>query len=156
MQCLLLTVGDNKFQYLDTGEKEYLKRLKHYCPTHIESVKSVKMTSGRTSKTILKDEADFIRKRIKPNDYVVALDQSGHMMDSDDFARTICHWEFQGIQRMVFLIGGPLGLDDTLVKEANFVLSLSKMTFMHEMVRLIFLEQFYRAWTILRGEKYHR
>ena len=98
----------------------------------------------------------MIQKRLKANDFVVALDRSGRMMDSEDFARIVCHWEFQAVKRLVFIIGGPLGLDHTFVKKADFVLSLSKMTFMHEMVRLIFLEQFYRAWTILRGEKYHR
>ena len=156
MHCRILTVGENKTNYLQEGESEYLRRLKHYCPTTIESVKSEKKLPHRAGDDILHREAVSLLARIKTGDYTVALDQKGEMFTSEAFANTISNWQNQGIKSLVFVVGGPLGLGGEVFKRANTVLSLSKMTLMHEMVRLVFLEQFYRAWTILRNEKYHK
>ena len=111
---------------------------------------------GRAEGEILSLEGNAFRRRLASEDYLVALDRSGKQYRSEGFARWLDQLSGQARGRICFVIGGPLGLSKDLIDRADHVLSLSRMTFTHEMSRLILLEQIYRAMTILRGEKYHK
>lgn len=142
--------------YLVEGEAEYLKRLRHYARVELRSVRSEKITEKRSAKEILCIEANRLMRKIPRGDMVVALNRRGKEYDSEELASKISEWQNRSTKGVVFLIGGPWGLADDVLNRSDLVLSLSKMTFTHEMVRLILLEQLYRSFTILRGEKYHK
>ena len=156
MRLKIITVGENRVSYLLSGEREYLKRLRHYCSIEIESVKGEKIKEGRPLDEILEREATRLRKLIKANSIKVILDVSGKEFTSPGLAEKISTWRNKGTKNLIFIIGGPLGICPYLREEADVVLALSKLTFPHEMVRLILLEQLYRTFTILRGESYHK
>ncbi len=156
MRVKVITVGENRVSYLLNGESAYLKRLKHYCSIAIESVKGEKIKDGRPVHEILEREALRLRKLISRNSITVVLDPLGKEWSSPGLAEKISSWKNQGTKNLIFIIGGPLGICPSLREEADVILALSKLTFPHEMVRLILLEQLYRAFTILRGEKYHK
>jgi len=142
--------------YFLEGEADYLKRLKHYSRVEIQWVRSEKIVGSRSTDEILSVEGERLMNKIPPDSTLVALDRRGKGLTSEGLASMILKWQNRSIKEVVFLIGGPLGLSNTLLSRADVVLSLSKMTFTHEMVRLILLEQLYRSFTILRGEKYHK
>ena len=156
MRLTVIAVGENKVNYLSEGEADYLKRLAHYCKVEIHCVKDEKVKGGRSPERIRESEGDRLMRQIPKSGTVVALDHHGRIFSSEQLARQIATWQNRGIHQAVFLIGGPLGLSDDVLSRADLVLSLSKMTYTHEMVRLILLEQLYRSYTILRGEKYHK
>ena len=154
MKIRIVTVGKNKNPYLIDGESDYLNRLKRYCPIEIYSTKS---GCGKKSPgEIMKEEAKNLFTVNLSGAFVVALDRTGKELDTIRLSQKIQKWQNQGIQDLVFLIGSAWGLDQTLLKKADFVISLSKLTFQHDMVRLILLEQLYRCFTIIQGEKYHK
>ena len=154
MKIRIVTIGKNKIPYLIEGEKNYLSRLKRYCPIEIYGTKSGfgKKSPGE----IMKEEAENISAMNLDGAFVVAVDRTGKELDTIELSQKIQRWQNQGVQDLVFLIGSAWGLDQTILKKASFILSLSKLTFQHDMVRLILLEQLYRCFTIIRGEKYHK
>lgn len=155
MTIELLTIGKTKTRYVSEGIEEYLKRLKHYIPYDIVCLPDVK-NAGKMPKEEQKEaEGQLLLKRLSPSDYVVLLDERGRQFTSPGFADSLQAMMASGRKKLVMIIGGPYGFSKPVYDRANELLSLSKMTFNHEMVRLFITEQIYRAMTILRGEPYH-
>lgn len=155
MNVELLTIGKTKSKFVAEGLEEYLKRLKRYLPYFIMELPDVK-NAGRLSKEEQKEtEGILILSKLSPSDHVVLLDERGKQYTSVEFADKIQGILATGKKRLVMIIGGPYGFSKPVYDRADELLSLSKMTFNHEMVRLFITEQLYRAMTILRGEPYH-
>ena len=151
----LILIGKTKSKFLLDGENEYQKRLKHYCKFSELIITDVK-NAGKLSKKELKEkEGNLILESIKNSDYVILLDDKGLALTSVDFAEFLNKKMVSSTNELVFVVGGAFGFCESVYKRAYTKLSLSKMTFSHQMVRLIFKEQLYRAFTILKGEKYH-
>ncbi len=131
-------------------------RLKHYCKIELQSVREEKIRSNDSPARILRLEGERLLSKIDRDTFLVVLDKAGKSLDSVEFSHQIEQWQNRGTRKVIFMIGGPLGIDETVKQRANLILSISRFTFTHEMVRLILLEQIYRAFTILRGEKYHK
>lgn len=146
--------GKTKEQYLEEGVGEYLKRIGRYVPLHCITVPDPKVSGKAGQETVKKAEGEQILKRIGQSEYVILLDESGMMFGSAGFAKYL-----EGLEgrtgHVVFVIGGAYGFSKEVDNRADAKLSLSRMTFSHQMVRLIFTEQLYRALTILKGEPYH-
>ena len=154
MKIVLIVVGSTKEQYLIDGLFRYQKRIKHYIPFEILEISTKQV--GNTPKNSLKIlEGKNILKKLLPSDHVVALDEKGVTFTSLKFADKIQSWMSRGIRRLIFIIGGPYGFSDDIYARANEKISLSNMTFSHQMVRLFFAEQLYRGYTILNNEPYH-
>ena len=154
MDIALIAVGKTATGYVREGIEEYLKRLKHYIPFTMETVPDVR--GGKLSEEQQKRlEGERILSLIRPADRVVLLDERGSEYTSEKFAERIQKDMASGLKRLVFVIGGPYGFLPEVYGRADGKLSLSKMTLNHEMVRMFFVEQVYRAMTILRGEPYH-
>lgn len=148
-------IGKTAFSYLDEGMELYTKRLVHYTDLTLEIIPDVKRTAT-TSPDKLKDlEADAFLKKIGPRDAIVLLDENGKTFSSEKFAAQVQKWMQSGDKNIVFIIGGAYGFGNSLYDKALMKISLSEMTFSHQMVRLIFLEQLYRAFTIIKNEPYH-
>ncbi len=156
MKITILTVGKNKVAYLLDGEAEYLKRLKHYVQIRIESITPEKITRNIQVEQILQKESMKLLSKIPKNGIVIVLDQRGKQLTSEALSEQLQSFQNQSVSELYFVIGGPHGLHESVRTRAAKVLSLSKMTLMHDMVRLILFEQIYRAYTILAGEKYHK
>ena len=151
----VIVVERSRMSFLRKAVELYFDRLSHYTNLEWIEVKSVRHTKGMETDTILKKEASLIRKRIGPRDYVIVLDRNGKSYSSEAFASHL--QELFGLGRPIsFLVGGPLGLDRELLNIANEKISLSPMTLTHEWSRALLLEQLYRAFTIIRGENYHK
>lgn len=153
MKFTIWAIGKTDEKYLEDGINKYLLRLKHYCKFEYEEFKDVK--SGQTSEDTLKREAELILSKLKKDDVLILLDEKGMMMNSVEFAECINKWQIQSLKNVIFLIGGAFGHHKLIRERANQMISLSKMTFSHQMVRLFLTEQIYRAFTILKNEKYH-
>lgn len=155
MEIILLAVGKTGIPYINAGLDDYLKRLRHYIRVSLMVVPDVR-SKGRLSEELQKEaEGEKILGMLQPRDYVVLLDERGFEADSDGFALFLQKQMASGLKRLVFVVGGPYGFSQAVYQRADRKLSLSKMTLNHEMVRLFFVEQVYRAMTILRGEPYH-
>ena len=155
MKVKLIVIGKTKSKFLLDGENEYVKRLKHYCKFSELIIPDIK-NGGKLSKKELKEkEGNLILASIKNSDYVILLDDKGLELSSTDFAEFLNKKMVSSTNELVFVVGGAFGFSESVYKRANTKLSLSKMTFSHQMVRMIFKEQLYRAFTILKGEKYH-
>jgi 23S rRNA (pseudouridine1915-N3)-methyltransferase len=155
MKFTLILVNKSKDDYLDKGFKEYENRLKHYAKFEtqiLELPKKLKFPSVDVQKV---EEGKMLLSRITSNDYLVLLDESGTLLSSKKFSIQVQKWQNSGLSSIVFVIGGPYGFSEKVYTRANFQLGLSKMTLTHQMVRLFFIEQLYRAHTIIKGEKYH-
>ena len=155
MNIRLINIGKTTVPYLKEGELEYEKRLKHYLKFERIDLKELKSSKKQSHEILKKNEAELILKIIKPNDVVIILDEKGDHYTSEDFSKWLNKKEITGLKQMIFIIGGAYGFDKSIYDRANEKLSISKMTFSHQMIRLLFLEQLYRAKTILNGEKYH-
>ena len=153
MKISIWCIGKTDEKYLIEGVDKYLQRLKHYTKLDYEVFKDVK--PGQTSEETLKREADLILAKLKADDTLILMDEKGEMYDSVKFAGYIEKLQVQAHKHGVFLIGGAFGHHSTIRARANYMISLSKMTFSHQMVRLFLVEQIYRAFTIIRNEKYH-
>lgn len=129
----------------------YIARLSHYCKFNLVEVESGKGDESQ----IRKKESESILKRVGEKDVLALLDEKGKEFSSVEFAKTVSHYQNISTKNLVFVIGGAYGFSDEVYKRANLKMALSKMTFPHQLVRIIFLEQLYRAFTILKGEKYH-
>ncbi|MBG15852.1 MAG: 23S rRNA (pseudouridine(1915)-N(3))-methyltransferase RlmH [Crocinitomicaceae bacterium] len=155
MKIKLIVVGKTNVKYLKDGENEYEKRLKHYVKFEELVVGDVKNARNLNHQELKKKEGSLILSKIENIDFVVLLDDKGKMFSSYEFSNFIDQKILRSTKSLVFVVGGAFGFSDEVVKRANIKLSLSKMTFSHQMVRMIFKEQLYRAFTILKGEKYH-
>ncbi|MDY5024217.1 MAG: 23S rRNA (pseudouridine(1915)-N(3))-methyltransferase RlmH [Candidatus Egerieousia sp.] len=155
MKITLITVGKTAFPFIEEGIMVYQKRLAHYCAFTRNEIPELKGVSALTKEQIKEREGELILKNIKEQDNVVLLDERGTHFDSEGWAEELRKREIYGGKDMVFVIGGAYGFSQGVYKRANQMLSLSKMTFSHQIIRLIFMEQLYRAFTIIRGEPYH-
>ena len=152
----IIVVDRTRSPFLMEGEKFYLERLRKYAQVDWIEVKPVKISPGRPAWEILAAEGERLSKKLAQRDYSVCVDRSGNQYDSKRFAKWLTSLVESGEQWVSFIIGGPLGLSKDILHRSREVLSLSQFTLTHEMSRLILLEQLYRAFTILRGEKYHK
>lgn len=155
MKITLLALGKTEEKYLRDGIEKYLKRLKHYIRFEIIEIPELKNTRNLSEDQQKGKEAELIKKYLSNGDHVVLLDEKGEELSSSQFAAFINRKMLGSIQNLVFIIGGPYGFDNSIYTMASGKLSLSRMTFSHQMVRLFFAEQVYRAFTILKGEPYH-
>lgn len=155
MKITFLVIGKTEESYLKEGIEKYLKRLKHYIKFDLVEIPELKNTKNLTEDQQKVKEAELILKNINSTDYIVLMDEKGQEFSSVQFSGYINKKMLSSVQNLVFIIGGPYGFDTNLQTKANEKLSLSKMTFSHQMVRLFFVEQVYRAFSILKGEPYH-
>jgi 23S rRNA (pseudouridine1915-N3)-methyltransferase len=155
MRITFLTVGKTDDAYLRDGIEKYIKRLKHYTKLEMIDLPELKNTKALSEEQQKAREAEMILKKISPLDHVILLDENGAGYTSKEFAGYIDRRAIAGTPNMVFVVGGPYGFDAQVYQRANDKLSLSRMTFSHQMVRLFFIEQLYRAFTIIKGEPYH-
>lgn len=154
MKVEVWAIGKTSEPYLETGIAIFEKRLTHYLPFlwQVWPAVKVKTTDGQLMRN---EEAKLILAKLNPDDYLVLLDERGEQFSSVAFSRWMETRLSDSRRRMVFLIGGAFGFSNEVYQRANAQISLSKMTFSHQMVRLFFLEQLYRAMTIIKGESYH-
>ncbi len=152
MKHELVLLGKTKNRFIEEGIAEYLDRLRHY--TSFATV--LRKEKGRTRQPDPEAEGKQLLSNVASGWRIVALDPRGKSYSSPDFASLLTSWEQSGVRGIRYLIGGPLGLSDEVRRRADLLLSLSAMTFTHDMTRLLLVEQIYRAYTIKAGEKYHK
>ncbi|KPL13954.1 MAG: 50S rRNA methyltransferase [Bacteroides sp. SM1_62] len=155
MKIQLLFTGKTRFPFIREGIEEYRRRLVHYTDFQIRDLPDLRNSGSWPEKKVKGEEGKNILKAIDPRDYVVLLDERGKHMDSLAFAGLLEKLQYGSFRTLLFVIGGPYGFAGEIHQRADLELSLSKMTFSHQLARLIFLEQLYRAYTIIRGEPYH-
>ena len=155
MKIILLTVGKTINNNLITLQEDYQSRLKFYVPFETVTVPELKNTKNLSVNEQLEKEADLILKQLDPTDDVILLDDKGKQFTSVGFSEFLSKKMLSSVKRTVFVVGGPYGFSERVYNRANGKVSLSAMTFSHQMIRLIFVEQVYRAMTILKGEPYH-
>lgn len=148
-------LGKTKDSFIEQGILEYAGRLKHYSPLHISTLK-IKKKKGWTEEQERQHEGQVLLGCLPPGSLKVVLDPKGKQLSSEELASLISRWEQEGRKRAAFLIGGPCGHSKEVLGGADFLLSFSAMTFTHDMIRLLLIEQLYRAYTIKAGEKYHK
>lgn len=155
MKTTLICIGKTDSPYLQTGIADYANRLPHYVPFEMVVIPDVKNSRGMTEEQQKNAEGKLILAQVEPSDTLVLLDEGGRQFTSRQFAQFFTKTALSGARRLVFVIGGPYGFSPDVYARATHKVSLSPMTFSHQMVRLIFLEQLYRAQTIIKGEPYH-
>ena len=155
MKIQLLLVGKTRFPFIREGMEEYRRRVVHYADFTIRELPDLKKPGSRPEKMVKLEEGIGILRSIDKADYVVLLDERGQASNSLEFAAFLEKRQHGSYKTLVFVIGGAYGFSEEVYQRADLALSLSKMTFSHEMIRLIFLEQLYRAFSIIRGEPYH-
>lgn len=155
MRLSLLVIGKTSDRHVQALIDDYASRLTHYVPFAIDVIPELRSTRALTPEQQKMMEAELIKKQLQPADYVVLLDEHGTERRSMDFAAWLQKRMNTGARRIVFIVGGPYGFDPSIHALAKEEISLSQMTFSHQLIRLIFVEQLYRAHTILRGEPYH-
>ena len=155
MKGLLIVVGKTTDKRFDAIIQEYVERINHYIPFSVEVVPELKNTKGLSQNEQKEREGEAILRSLQAGDYVVLLDEHGSERSSMDFAAWMQKKMAAGLKRLVFIVGGPYGFSPSVHQRGNEEISLSKMTLSHQMVRMIFIEQLYRAFTILKGEHYH-
>ncbi len=155
MKIKLLLIGKTDESYLKQGIEKYVNRLKHYLSFDFIIITDLKNTKNLSEEQQKKKEGELILNRLNSGDFVVLLDEKGKGFSSVDFSRFIEKQMITGLKNLVFIVGGPYGFSKQVHEKGNIKISLSKMTFSHQMVRLIFVEQLYRAMSIIKGEPYH-
>ena len=155
MKTELWAIGKTNERYLEEGMELYRKRLAHYLKFGLEILPDIKKAGKMNSEQLKNKEGETVLQRLKAGDYLVMLEESGKQYTSESFAGFLDHRMQLSHKRIIFLIGGAFGFSPELYARADGKLSLSQMTFSHQMVRLFFLEQLYRAMTILNNEPYH-
>lgn len=159
MKITLITVGKIKEKYLKDAIAEYTKRLSKYCKLEIVEVADERTpdnASDVVEDTIRAKEAERILKYVKEDAYVITLEIQGKQLTSEELADKIDKLGVQGTSHIIFIIGGSIGLGEAVLKKSNYALSFSKMTFPHQLMRVILLEQVYRSYRIINGEPYHK
>jgi len=134
-------------------ENEYLKRIKSFCSIELKILKPIPITSCNNEEEVMKKEAGILIKHLDSS-YLIVLERTGKEMSSLVFSEKIKELKDNG-EKTTFVIGGAYGLDTSVIKKADFCISMSKLTYTHEMARILLLEQIYRSWTIIKGKKYH-
>ena len=155
MKINLMYVGKTDDDYIKNGCLLYYNRLKRYLPIEEIIVPSVKNIKSLRIEEVKEREAELILKQLKPADRLILLDEKGKQFDSVGFSKYIEQNMVDRIKNLIFLVGGPYGFSKNIYDRANGKISLSNLTFSHQMVRLFFMEQLYRAFTIIRNEPYH-
>lgn len=155
MKICLLVIGKTDEPYLQKGIDLFLKRIPHYVPFELKIIPDLKNSKNLSEDQQKEKEGELIIQQLTGFDELILLDEQGTEVSSVAFARFLEKKMLSGIKRLVFVIGGPYGFSESVYSKAAGTISLSKMTFSHQMVRLIFTEQLYRAMTILKGEPYH-
>lgn len=155
MKTTLLVVGKTTDAHIEALTNDYIKRIEHYMPFEMEVIPKLKNTATLSEAQQKEQETLLIKKRLQPGDVLVLLDEHGKELRSIELANWFDRKKHVVNKRLVLLIGGPYGFHEDIYKMANEKLSLSKLTFSHQMIRMILCEQIYRAMTILNGEPYH-
>ena len=155
MKVLLYQVGKTKISYIEQGINDYAKRISKYIPFKIITLPDMKYSKNQSVEILKIRESENIKTKLKNTDYVILLDERGNQYNSVDFSRFIQDKLSCSKQQLVFIIGGAYGFSEELYQYSDEKISISKMTFSHQLFRLIFLEQLFRAFTILNGEPYH-
>ncbi len=155
MQIELWVIGKNSFDFVEKGVKEFSSRLKHYTGFDIVYFNDVKRGKKDNPRLIKDKEGKMILSKISKNDILILLDERGRELDSVKFSVFLENKMLYSTKKIVFLIGGAFGFSKKIYERADEKLSLSKMTFSHQLIRVCFVEQLYRAFTIIRNEKYH-
>ena len=156
MKIKIIALGKIKEKFLKDGMDEFLKRLSPYSTVEILELSAIEIKDENLIKKTLEQEAEKILANIKPNSYVITLEILGKQLSSEDFAQKINEITISGISELVFVIGSSCGIAPSVSQRANFKLSISKMTFLHQFARLLLIEQIYRAFKILKNETYHK
>jgi len=154
VKTILIQVGKTVNKHFVAGISDYVERISHYMPFEVVTIPGLKNTKNLSEEQQKTDEGELILKQLQPSDTVVLLDEHGREYRSIEFAQWLQQKQ-NTARRLVFVIGGPYGFSPAVYQRANEQLSLSKMTFSHQMIRLTFIEQVYRACTIIKGEPYH-
>ncbi|MNJ84125.1 Ribosomal RNA large subunit methyltransferase H [compost metagenome] len=155
MQVTLLCIGKTGKKFLEEGEQEYLKRLRHYISFQLQIIPDIKQAKSLSEAQIKQKEGELILEKVGISDSLILLDERGKEFSSMAFSQYLQEQFNRGGKHLYFVIGGPYGFSDAVYQRANGKISLSQMTFSHQMIRLFFIEQVYRAMTILRNEPYH-
>ena len=155
MQIKLLAIGKTDNQQLQTLIDDYQKRLSFYIKFEFEIIPDLKNVKNLSEEQQKQKEGELIISKLSNTDLLILLDENGKQYDSVDFSEQLQKYMNSGIKQLVFVIGGPYGFSPEVYNKANGKISLSKMTFSHQMIRLFMIEQLYRAFTILRNEPYH-
>lgn len=155
MKIKVVCIGKTSKPFLEDGEKEYLKRLKHYSPVEKIEIPDIKNAKKLTKEQIKVAEGKLLLAKVQSGDQIILLDENGKNYSSVDFSHFLQKRFNQGGKGLVFLIGGAYGFSEEVYKTAQGKISLSLMTFSHQMIRMLFFEQLYRAFTISKGEPYH-
>lgn len=156
MNIKIIALGKIKEKFLKDGIDEFLKRLRPYACTEIIELSPVEIRDENLISRALDEEAEKILAHIKPQSYVITLEIEGKMLSSPEFAAKIETITNEGTGEIIFVIGSSCGLSPIVSQRANFKMSMSKMTFLHQFARLILIEQIYRAFKIIKGETYHK
>ena len=156
MKIKIIALGKIKEKFLKDGIDEFLKRLTPYATVEIVELTPVEIKEESLIQRALEQEAEKILANIKPNSYVITLEILGKQLSSEDFAQKINDITISGVSELVFIIGSSCGIAPTVSQRADFKLSISKMTFLHQFARLLLVEQIYRAFKILKNETYHK
>jgi 23S rRNA (pseudouridine1915-N3)-methyltransferase len=155
MKFLLYNIGKPDADFLVAGINTYRERIKHFLDFTITDLPEIKNGKNLSAESYKQKEGEIIKKAISKCDIVVLLDENGTEYDSRNFAEWLDKIKNRGVKQVAFVTGGPFGFSDEIYKLASYKISLSKMTFTHQLVRLVFIEQLYRACTILKGIPYH-
>ncbi|MCX8081426.1 MAG: 23S rRNA (pseudouridine(1915)-N(3))-methyltransferase RlmH [Bacteroidia bacterium] len=155
MKLELIMIEKNSEKFINDGYEHFLNKINHYAKTEVHVLRPPPELRKKSIDEQKKAEAEMLKKYMTTDAFKVLLDEKGQKMNSVEFSKELGKWLSGSQKKIRFFIGGPYGVYDPLKKDFQLLLSLSDMTFSHQIIRLIFLEQLYRAFTILRGEKYH-
>jgi len=156
LRLTLVSVGKLSEPFIQEGCEFFAERIRRYAALNLIVVPEEKIPSRGKREYIREQEGRRIRAKIRPEVFTVLVDERGNSLSSEAFARSLETWSSSGLKEVAFILGGPYGLDDSLKEKADFRLSLGSMTLTHGLAKMLLLEQIYRAFTILRGEPYHK
>lgn len=156
MNIKIIALGKIKEKFLKDGIDEFLKRLTPYASVEILELSPIEIKDENLTQKVLDQEGDKILAHIKPQSFVITMEIKGKMLSSEEFAQKIEDLTNDGVSEIIFVIGSSCGISPNVSARANFKLSMSKMTFLHQFARLILVEQIYRAFKIIKGETYHK
>jgi len=156
MKIKIIALGKVKEKFLQAGIDEFLKRLIPYASVEIVEIPAIEIRDENLTARVLEEEGQKILSHIKPRSYLITMEITGKMLSSEDFAKKIAELTNDGAGEIVFVIGSSCGISPVVSARADYKLSLSKMTFLHNFARLILIEQIYRAFKIIKGETYHK
>ncbi|MEE3349555.1 MAG: 23S rRNA (pseudouridine(1915)-N(3))-methyltransferase RlmH [Candidatus Gastranaerophilaceae bacterium] len=156
MKIKIIALGKIKEKFLKDGIDEFLKRLTPYCPVEITELNPIEIKDENLTEKVLDEEGDKILSLLKPQTYVITMEIQGKQLSSEEFSDKLQSLINDGVSEIVFVIGSSCGISKKVSARADFKMSMSKMTFLHQFARLILVEQIYRAFKIMRGETYHK